>query len=107
MSQYITYRESDPNLGLQYFILQKDFPHYLCLITEFKILDSVIPPHNIVGYNLWLNFKGTLRGMVFPGYANIQKDISFVMNDMADWFYANRVIPQEKKFKKFKYDSST
>lgn len=104
MIPYITFREGDN--GLQYYILQKEFPHYLCLITDYR-LNSAIPPHKIVGYNLWVNFNGTIRGMVVPGYFDVQKDILFVMNDMADWFYANRIVPQDKKFKKFKNDSST
>jgi hypothetical protein len=104
MNPYITYRDIDSNGELGYFILQRDFPHYIGeIITIPK--EGIIPPIQITGYYLWVNFSGTLRGNSVPGYRNIGEDIKFVINDMALWYYANRVIPEQKKYKKFKYDT--
>jgi hypothetical protein len=103
MSPFITFRDDDLQNGLQYYILQREYPHYMSVITEDK-LDSIIPPQQITGYYLWVNFCGTLRGNLIPGYLHIQEDIKFVLNEMTQWYYINRVVPQHKKFKKFKYD---
>jgi len=103
MSPFITFRDNDLQNGLQYYILQREYPHYMSVITEEK-LDSIIPPQQITGYYLWVNFCGTLRGNLIPGYLHIQEDIKFVLNEMTQWYYINRVVPQHKKFKKFKYD---
>jgi hypothetical protein len=103
MSPFITFRDDDLQNGLQYYILQREYPHYMSVITEEK-LDSIIPPQQITGYYLWVNFCGTLRGNLIPGYLHIQEDIKFVLNEMTQWYYINRVVPQHKKFKKFKYD---
>ena len=104
MSPYITYRDINNEGELTYYILQRDFPHYLSeIITTPK--EGLITPIQINGYYIWVNFIGTLRGGMIPGYRNIKDDIKFIVNDMADWYYANRVIPQYKKYKKFKYDT--
>jgi hypothetical protein len=101
MSPYITYRDIDSNGELGYFILQRDFPHYIGQIITIP-KKSIIPPIQVTGYYIWVNFNGTLRGNSVPGYRNIGEDIKFVINDMAIWYYANRVIPEHKKYKKFK-----
>jgi hypothetical protein len=104
MSPFITFRDFDSINGLQYYILQREYPHYLSVIAEEKKYDLIIQPQQITGYYLWVNFCGTLRGNIIPGYLHIQEDIKFVLNEMAEWYYINRVVPQHKKFKKFKYD---
>ena len=106
MSPYITYRELDNAGELQYYILQRDFPHYIGLISTYP-KENIILPIQITGYYLWVNFDGTLRGDLIPNYRNISEDIKFVINEMAIWYYANRIVPKHKKYKKFKYDSSS
>lgn len=103
--KYITYRDNDENGELQYYILQREFPHYIGLISTYP-KDSLIPSIQITNYYLWVIFNGSLRGNLIPGYKSISEDIKFVLNDMATWYYAYRIIPNEKKYKKFKYDSS-
>lgn len=103
--EYISYRENDEDGELQYYILQRDFPHYIGLISTYP-KDSIVPSIQITNYYLWVVFNGSLRGSLIPGYKNIEKDIKFVLNDMAIWYYAYRIVPNEKKYKKFKYDSS-
>jgi hypothetical protein len=105
MSPYITYRDIDQDGKLGYYILQREFPHYIGIISEHS-KESVVPSIQITNYYLWVIFNGTLRGNLIPGYKNIAEDIKFVVNDMAIWYYAMRIVPNEKKYKKFKYDSS-
>lgn len=97
---YITYREFI-NDELGYFICQKDFPHYLCRISDKPIV-NFIQPIPITDYNLWITFNATLRGNVIPSYKDIGEEIVSVMQSMAAWFYNNRILPNEKKYKKWK-----
>jgi hypothetical protein len=101
MIPYITYRDVDNNGELGYFILQKDFPHYIGQITTYP-QERLIPSIQIAGYYLWVTFNGTIRGNIVPSYKNIEEDIKFVMNEMSIWYYANRIIDNPKKYKQFK-----
>jgi hypothetical protein len=105
MQKYITFRDFDDVGELRYYILQKDYPHYISAISTLP-KQSLISSIQITNYYLWIEFMGTLRGSLVPNYRNITEDIKFVVNDMAIWYYANRIVPNEKKYKKFKYDSS-
>jgi hypothetical protein len=100
MNQFITFRE-EINNETGYFILQRDFPHYLCRIAEQPIV-NFIQPIPITNYNLWLIFNATLRGNYIPSYKDIGAEIISVMNSMATWFFENRILPNEKKYKKWK-----
>jgi hypothetical protein len=106
MNNYITYRDLDVEGELQYFILQREFPHYIGMISTYQI-DNLILPIQITGYYLWVNFAGTLRGNLIPNYRSISEDINLIINDMAVWYYANRIVTNPKKYKKFKYDTSS
>jgi hypothetical protein len=101
MSPFITFRDTDIKNGLQYYILQREYPHYVCLITPYP-LDGIMPSLQITGYYLWVNFNGTLRGNLVPSYLNLQEDITFVMNQMSIWYYENRIVPKDKKYKNYK-----
>lgn len=101
MSKYITYRETNEEGQTLYFILQKEFPNYQCVVTEIpnKILVNSIP---ITDYNLYLTFAGVIRGFMIPSYSDVEKQITDVMNDMMNWFYENRILVNPKKYKKWK-----
>jgi len=101
MDKYISYRETDEEDFLQYYILQKEFPHILVNISERPVVNFV-QPVPINEYNLFLVFSGTLRGNVIPSFINIGEEIKSVMQDMSVWFYEYRIIPNEKKYKKWK-----
>lgn len=101
MIPYITYRENDSEGRLCYFILQKDFPHFVGLLSTGK-LDTVLASSPIAGYNLWINFNGCLRGNVIPSYKNIIDEIEKEMSSMAIWFYNNRILVEPKKYERFK-----
>ena len=101
MIPYVTFRE--PLEGqLQYFILQKAFPHFVGVLTYLPVDNRIIPSIPISGYNLWVTFNGTLRGNMIPTYNNIDKEAMEALNAMAIWFYQNRILPDEKRYKKFK-----
>lgn len=106
MKDYITFRDLDNENQLQYYVLQRDFPHYIAQISTYP-KENLIPSIQITGYYLWIVFCGTLKGNLITGYKNTLEDIKFVMNDMAIWYYANRIVVNDKKYKKFKYDTST
>ena len=106
MQKYVTFRDVNDFGELQYYILQREFPHYLSVISTFP-RESIISSIPITNYYLWVVFNGTLRGNLIPSHKNTLEDIKFVLNDMAIWYYANRIVPNEKKYKKFKYDSSS
>ena len=106
MINYITFTEPNENEEMEYFILQKLFPHLLCKILEMPIV-NVFQPVPINEYDLYIIFNGTLRGLQLPSYKNIGDEIKDVMHDMADWFYNNRILKNEKKYKKWKQQKIT
>lgn len=101
MSPFITFRDIDKQGKLQYYILQRDFPHYVGLLST-RPMDTVISNSAIAGYYLWIVFWGTLRGPFIPAYNGVDKDIQSLLDNMADWFCNERIMEDEKKFKKFK-----
>ena len=100
MDSFITYREKDNTGGVQYYILQKDFPHIIGRVSTIPGEGNWYSP--IAGYNMYVVFNYTLRGRFIPNYKNIGEEISSVMDRMASWFYAEMILPDEKKYKKFK-----
>ena len=101
MIPFITYRETDREGVLQYYILQRDFPHYIGRISPYPI-ENPICQSPIAGYNLWVCFAGTIRGNIIPSYPSEKQNMIAVFESMATWFYANRIISDEKKYKKYK-----
>jgi len=101
MNKYLTYRETDSGNRLCYYILQKEFPHYKALLSVGKIEDALVSMP-ILGYNLYVNFNGVLRGNLIPNYNNVMDEIKMIMDEMADWFYHNRILIEPKKYNKFK-----
>lgn len=100
MQPYITFREELGN-ELGYFILQREFPHFLCYIAERPIVNFV-QPMPVSAYNLWIIFNGTLRGNMIPSYKDIGKEIESVMSEMASFYYEHRILTNEKKYRKWK-----
>lgn len=106
-SPYITFRDKDSEGNLQYYVLQRDFPHYLGVVSSVPVF-NIVSPAPLSGYNLWVVFKGTLRGNMIPSYQNVGDEISNVLGVMALWYYTDRILMDKKKYKKFKInDTST
>lgn len=101
MSPFITYRDIDINGELQYYVLQREFPHFIGLVSTSPT-KSFVPAIGITAHRLWIVFEGTLRGSVIPNYLNIDAEVKSVMNEMSQWYYANRISLYPKKYKKFK-----
>lgn len=100
MNPFITFRELH-NGQLEYFILQRAFPHMIGRIATFP-KDKAIINTPIAGYNLYVTFDGCLQGNVLPSYRNIDKEVQNVFENMAAWFWSERIVGNEKKFQKFK-----
>lgn len=98
---FITYREENENKQLEYFILQKDFPHFLGKITANPYEVSILKVP-ISGYKLYVSYQGCLRGKVMPAYNGVEQDILVAFQKMADWYKENRILIDEKRYKKFK-----
>lgn len=104
MNPYITFREKDSNGNLQYYILQKEHPHYVGIITAFNDGSNWAAP--IPGYNLYVLYSGTLIGNLIPLEKTISKNIELVLNNMAAWFWSERIVSAEWRYKKFKINSN-
>jgi hypothetical protein len=101
MTPFITYREPDKDGILQYYILQKEFPHMVGVLKTQpdtrKIAWAAVP-----GYSLWVCFNGTLRGNLVPSYPDIAVQTTFIIMEMANWFREQRINADSKKYKKYK-----
>ncbi len=101
MEPYITYRDTDSTGELQYYILQRAFPHYISKIA-YKPSDTALFYISVAGHHLYLWFDGTLQGRFMPSYKDAIDEMEVVIRHMAEWFYINRVIPEPNKYKKWK-----
>lgn len=105
MSPFITFRDRDANGELQYYILQREFPHFVGILVSQPVEHS-LAQSPISGHYLWVAFAGTLRGNIIPGYQDIQNEIESVFQNMAAWYYTNRIEPDLKKYRKWKIQSN-
>ncbi len=98
---FLTFREIDDKGILRYYILQKEFPHNKAVIlsqpNHEALCQSVVP-----GYNLWVVWDGTLRGNFVAAYPDYQKELQYTMDSMANFYYSERVLTDEKRYSKFK-----
>ena len=101
MQQFITFREKDDNGDLQYYVLQRRHPHIVGLISPSPLF-FIVPSCVIGGYNLWVSFSGCLIGNFIPSYMNVEDEISQTIEEMSAWYLENRILADEKKYKKFK-----
>lgn len=101
---YITFREADEEGILRYYILQREHPHYIGVITD-KPSSYTLTAVQIQGYRLSVSFGGTLRGNFVPAYNGVYEDLETVFKDMAGWYYKNRIVPNEKNYTKFKINT--
>src|SRR6185503_4313415 len=101
MNPYITFIESGNNGLIEYFILQREFPHFVCILSKEPII-KIVKPVPIDGYKLWVVFYSCLRGNVIPSYNDIDEELKVIMSDMSQWHLKNRILSNEKKYKKWK-----
>lgn len=100
MSPFITFKDLGKDDILQLYILQRDFPHYCGTVCYFPIADSIccVP---VAGHNLWVAFAGTIRGNFIPSYNDALQQIIPIFEQMASWFYINRILADPKRYKKW------
>ena len=99
MEKFITFRE-DENQKPSYYILQKEFPHFLGRLVDnpyYKSLVNAPVPQT----KLYVAIIGTLRGSLIPAYQNVDEEIKTVALDMAYWYFENRVNTNPQKFKRW------
>lgn len=101
MQPFITYRDKDNQGNLQYYVLQRAYPHYVGLInrtpTPNAIAEAPIPQ-----YELYVTFNGVLQGNYFPSYKDAREEAQQIYENMAAWFWAERIAMDKKRFEKFK-----
>ena len=100
MSPYITFKDRDKEGSLQLYILQREEPSFVGIITD-RYNNNSLACVNITGYRLWVKWGGTLRGNYFPSYFK-PEEIKEVFQKMADWYLESRITGDEKRFKKWK-----
>lgn len=105
MKQFITYKEKDNNGNVYYYILQRGFPHFLGKIVTSPIEGSIINAP-ISKHNLWVTFNGTLRGNMIPNYKDIKNEIANTFTEMANFYYTEKIQPNEKSYHKFKINDT-
>lgn len=100
MSPFITFKDLDGSGVMQYYILQRDYPHYVGRIAYYPTGGSIceVP---ITGHNLYVSFAGVLRGHFVPVYPKVEEEINVVFHAMALWFYTNRIVVDPKRYKKW------
>lgn len=101
---FITYRELHEG-KLNYYILQKAFPHYLMRVST-NSYEEVLMKSEIPGYSMMVVCEGTLRGGFIPNYRDVGDEIQAVMQNAAAWFWADRIQRNPTKYKKFKIQSN-
>lgn len=105
MSDFITYREPDNDGNLCYYILQRDFPHYMGVIST-RPRKYLVEAHPISGYYMWIVFDGTLRGKQVPSYTNVIDEINESISKMAIWYLQTVILPKKEKYKKYKINDT-
>ncbi len=102
---FISYREEDEG-ELKYYIVQKDFPHNVGVICTQPNLDA-LAQGTVSGYNLWIVSNGVLRGNFIAVYPSYKEDLQLTMDSMANWFYSERILKDEKRYERFKVKVET
>lgn len=101
MIGYITFREPDKDGVLQYYILQKAFPHYVGRVVTYPV-EGALANAPVAGYHFYVTFAGTIRGNMIPSFNDVATEIESVYFEMAQWYYTNRIRGNEEKYKKWK-----
>lgn len=100
MSPFVTFKDVDKTGELQYYILQRAFPHYVGIIKYKPNIDALIEVP-VTNHNLWVSFAGTIRGNFMPSYPGWQKELEKTFLEMAIWFYQNRILKEPRRYKKW------
>jgi hypothetical protein len=105
MIPYISYREIDDKGVLRYYVLQKVFPHTVGIILAQQQPEA-LAQFPISGYNLWVVYDGVLHGNFVHATPDYKNELAIIMQNMAAWFWAERICLDRKRFEKFKVKSN-
>ncbi len=100
MTQYITFRDVDSNNELCYFILLRKWPYYIGKVIPYYQPDAIAIA-NVPAHSLWVVYDGVIEGRYFPSNGAMKDELKEVFQKMAEWYYANRILTNPKKFKKW------
>lgn len=100
MSPFITFKDFDKDGQVQYYILQREYPHFVGKIAYYPTGGSIceVP---VTAHNLYVSFSGVLRGNFVPAYPKVEEEITAVFHAMALWFYSNRILQDPKRYRKW------
>lgn len=101
MEPFITFKEKDADGKDQFFVLQRKFPHYQAMILEYP-REGTIATVPVPGHSFYLNFCGTIEGNYLLAKTGVEQEIQATLERMADWFYKNMIVPEPKRYKRFK-----
>jgi len=99
MSPYITFKE-DLNGELALYILQREWPHYVASL-DYHPTQGEIAQVPMAGHNIFVTFRGTIRGRFLPAQQNVVMEVENVMQSMATWFYESRIMKDPRRYKKW------
>lgn len=106
MQPFLTFRETNENGELVYYILQKEFPHHLAYISTTRI-ENPLAQATIAGYNMQVIFCGVINGAYIPSYRGAIGQIQLCLESMCEWFLINRINVEPKKYLKFKINATS
>lgn len=100
MSPFVTFKDRDEKGEVQYYILQRSYPHFLGVVSYYPSGEPIcqVP---VTGHHLYVTFSGVLRGNFIPAHQGVEQEIEGVFHSMALWFYSNRISVEPKKYKKW------
>jgi hypothetical protein len=98
---FITFREKDDDGILQYYVLQRGWPHYLGLVTDNPHLASILKVP-LAGYRFYVSYSGVLVGNYAPSSKEGESEMLLTLQQMANWFLKERILPYQRKYKNWK-----
>lgn len=101
MEPFVTFRDTDSDGKLQYYVLQRKYPNFVGVIMDQPQEDSLacVP---ISGHHLYMVFGGTIQGMYIPLNKGMLAEITEVFLQMAQWYASHRIMENPERYKKFK-----
>jgi hypothetical protein len=105
MQPFITFRDLDKNGELKYYIMQRDEPHFVGIISAERYLDALVESA-VPGYNLYIVFNGVLKGNYIPLRKDIKSEAQSVFDNMASWYWTERIQIDPKRYKKLKISNN-
>jgi hypothetical protein len=106
MNPYVTFRDTDDNEVLQYYVLRREHPSYIGLLSSNPSANVPLVQVPIPGYTIWVIFAGTLQGNYVSVHPSYKDELEEIFTNMALWFLSNRIEKDPKRYKKWKIHAS-